>query len=611
MSMPTQVIADISALSPVSPSGKTASAASTTSDTDFAASLTALSKTQETDGGKTTTADKSDERSKLHKVENSSSDSDLDETATSEMNATHKSDDLLARIQKSREQSTDVKVKAAASSRTELESLKRMQAQVGQNTENDTSDIETDLTDENTATSNQLKLDSDIDTETDGAESLDNLTQLIAPADQNLMSQIAALQMTNRNDTSAANDISDDASEVNIQTEVDTFDSKSKTQNLLQSQLIQKKAESEQPIVDAEIADTTKQEQLVGEVDASLTAMSDSLAASQAQAEDISDSKSTDDKTAESEVNTQDTVSKSELATETVAKNIANQTQQTNGITLAQMVSNKPAVQMPVSSSLTQSDDTTQSRNDAKHSNDLNQISDSKQDKTADVNAANSQVQQNASNPSVQNEVSTQPTAENMASTSKIDMTTMNQQGQLGASAPQNAASSATQAVQNRLESVYVNNQQLDETAMASRVMYMVTSQLKEAEIALNPEGLGNVKVKLSMDEQTQQTNIHFVTQTAQAKDVLDQSLTKLRDMMGQQGLQLGQSSVQHQSAGQQQSGSQAWQQFADQGTDSGNGQNGRSQTSGGSNLNGESDTESAQSVSYTSTIDDGVDFYA
>jgi flagellar hook-length control protein FliK len=48
-------------------------------------------------------------------------------------------------------------------------------------------------------------------------------------------------------------------------------------------------------------------------------------------------------------------------------------------------------------------------------------------------------------------------------------------------------------------------------------------------------------------------TAVHFTVANQQARDVIEQSMPRLREMLAQQGVQLNDTSVQQQSAGQQQ----------------------------------------------------------
>ncbi|MGR5542894.1 flagellar hook-length control protein FliK, partial [Vibrio campbellii] len=72
------------------------------------------------------------------------------------------------------------------------------------------------------------------------------------------------------------------------------------------------------------------------------------------------------------------------------------------------------------------------------------------------------------------------------------------------------------------------------------------------------PPELGRMQIRMNMNGDN--ATVHFTVANSQARDVIEQAMPRLREMLAQQGLQLGDTSVQQQSAGQQQG------QFAGQG---------------------------------------------
>ena len=78
--------------------------------------------------------------------------------------------------------------------------------------------------------------------------------------------------------------------------------------------------------------------------------------------------------------------------------------------------------------------------------------------------------------------------------------------------------------------------------AFASRVQYLVDTQVGEARIKLNPPELGAVDVKISLVDD--KTYVHLTTATAAARDELAQSLPRLRELFTVSGLELGGASV-------------------------------------------------------------------
>ncbi|NLJ93156.1 MAG: hypothetical protein GX324_08895, partial [Aeromonadales bacterium] len=133
------------------------------------------------------------------------------------------------------------------------------------------------------------------------------------------------------------------------------------------------------------------------------------------------------------------------------------------------------------------------------------------------------------------------------------------------------------------LEQRAINLQQgVEQSAkqLAQQAQVVVSQNLQEADIQLNPSQLGHLKIQVRMEQG--EVQIQFVAQNPQARELLEQALPRLREMLTQQGMQLaqgqtGQQGQQPQQGGQQQSQQQmlnqqqsglnaAMQQGADQG---------------------------------------------
>jgi flagellar hook-length control protein FliK len=135
------------------------------------------------------------------------------------------------------------------------------------------------------------------------------------------------------------------------------------------------------------------------------------------------------------------------------------------------------------------------------------------------------------------------------------------------------------------------------------KVNVMLAEKLQQAEIQLDPLGLGKMKIQIQMGADSQ-ANVHFVVQHGQTREMLEQAMPRLRDMLAGQGIQLGQTLVQQQSQQQQQQG---------QPTFNGQGQQGQSSgqpRSGNGLVEGEL-TTSNPSLLVESTNGSGIDFYA
>ncbi|MDM7860121.1 flagellar hook-length control protein FliK [Alteromonas sp. ASW11-36] len=104
------------------------------------------------------------------------------------------------------------------------------------------------------------------------------------------------------------------------------------------------------------------------------------------------------------------------------------------------------------------------------------------------------------------------------------------------------------------------------QTQFAEKIRWIVNARNSFAEIRLDPPELGSVQVKVNMAGEA--AAVSFVVQSQQARDALDQALPRLRDMLNQQGIELGQSSVQQDN--QQQQGEQQQGQFAEGNADDG-----------------------------------------
>jgi flagellar hook-length control protein FliK len=80
---------------------------------------------------------------------------------------------------------------------------------------------------------------------------------------------------------------------------------------------------------------------------------------------------------------------------------------------------------------------------------------------------------------------------------------------------------------------------------LGERLLWLVRDGIHEARLQLNPRELGPVEVRLSVGDGAAQ--LSFSAQHAGTAAAVQQSLPQLRDLLAQQGLQLGQASVFHQ----------------------------------------------------------------
>ncbi|OEE68171.1 hypothetical protein A1OO_20820 [Enterovibrio norvegicus FF-33] len=143
--------------------------------------------------------------------------------------------------------------------------------------------------------------------------------------------------------------------------------------------------------------------------------------------------------------------------------------------------------------------------------------------------------------------------------------------------------------------------------ALSERVNVMLSKNLKHVDIRLDPPELGRMQIKLSMNQD--QASVQFTVANQAARELVEQSMPRLREMMQQQGLQLSQSSVQQQDTGGRQS-------FAGSQTQQGDGQGGQgrqSESSGFGRGDGdhELDRSSTNHELYVNSSKDSIDYYA
>lgn len=138
------------------------------------------------------------------------------------------------------------------------------------------------------------------------------------------------------------------------------------------------------------------------------------------------------------------------------------------------------------------------------------------------------------------------------------------------------------------------------------KVNVMLAEKLQQAEIQLDPLGLGKMKIQIQIGADSQ-ANVHFVVQHGQTREMLEQSMPRLREMLAGQGIQLGQTQVQQQSQQQQQQQQQGQPAFTGQGQQG----QGSGQSSSGNRQDEGNITTSTLSVLVGSENSSAIDFYA
>ena len=88
---------------------------------------------------------------------------------------------------------------------------------------------------------------------------------------------------------------------------------------------------------------------------------------------------------------------------------------------------------------------------------------------------------------------------------------------------------------------------------MKEKIALMVAANQQEATIQLDPEELGGMNIRISM--QADQMNVSFQVQNGQAKELLEDAMGKLKEMLAEQGIALGDSQVSQEQSSSQDGG--------------------------------------------------------
>jgi len=92
--------------------------------------------------------------------------------------------------------------------------------------------------------------------------------------------------------------------------------------------------------------------------------------------------------------------------------------------------------------------------------------------------------------------------------------------------------------------------------AVGQKMTWMVAGGIQSASLSLNPPDLGPMQVVLSVHNQ--QADATFITAQPEVRQALEAAMPKLREMMDQAGIQLGQATVNTGTPNQQQAGNQS-----------------------------------------------------
>lgn len=124
------------------------------------------------------------------------------------------------------------------------------------------------------------------------------------------------------------------------------------------------------------------------------------------------------------------------------------------------------------------------------------------------------------------------------------------------------------------------------------KIRWMVNARNPMAEIRLDPPELGSMQVRVNVNGDT--ASVNFVVQSQQAKEALADAEPRLRDMLAEQGIELGESSVREQGQDDSGAGDEADGQFA-----------------GGEPRSGDEDGQAVIEQPITRESRGGIDYYA
>jgi len=112
-------------------------------------------------------------------------------------------------------------------------------------------------------------------------------------------------------------------------------------------------------------------------------------------------------------------------------------------------------------------------------------------------------------------------------------------------------AQSTAQSVTNAKQITSLQNEALSvyrkdfAGSVKDKVMVMMNQKLQQIDIRLDPQELGNVNVKINL--QNDQAVVNFTVQNQQAKEAFDQNLGRLKEMLAESGVDVGDANVEQQ----------------------------------------------------------------
>lgn len=100
--------------------------------------------------------------------------------------------------------------------------------------------------------------------------------------------------------------------------------------------------------------------------------------------------------------------------------------------------------------------------------------------------------------------------------------------------------------------------------ALGDRVLFMSGQKIHQAEIKLNPAEMGPITIRVSVGDRA--ADVSFTAQHLAARDAIELAMPRLRELFSENGLTLGNTSVEEHSVGQEESRSDAQEVVEDNG---------------------------------------------
>jgi flagellar hook-length control protein FliK len=100
-------------------------------------------------------------------------------------------------------------------------------------------------------------------------------------------------------------------------------------------------------------------------------------------------------------------------------------------------------------------------------------------------------------------------------------------------------------------------------TGMADRLLTLATPGTHEARLKLHPESLGALDVEITVEDG--QAQVWFGTSSAQARDAIENSLPRLKELFAEQGITLTRTQVEHGGADARHQQANRQRQFGDE----------------------------------------------